>query len=129
SSKAYASSQALIDSLKIKVSDSDLPVNTLSGGNAQRVSIAKWLAIDPKIIILDAPTIGVDIANKEGIFQIIKSLAQQGIAVIFVTDEVEETYYNSHRVIVMKKGRIVDEILPAYSSEKSIAEVIYENQQ
>ncbi|HDL6201409.1 TPA: sugar ABC transporter ATP-binding protein, partial [Mannheimia haemolytica] len=96
---------------------------------AQRVSIAKWLAIDPKIIILDAPTIGVDIANKEGIFQIIKSLAQQGIAVIFVTDEVEETYYNSHRVIVMKKGRIVDEILPAYSSEKSIAEVIYENQQ
>lgn len=127
SSTAYRHSQELIDSLKIKVADSDLPVNTLSGGNAQRVSIAKWLAIDPKIIILDAPTIGVDIANKEGIFNIIKSLAQKGIAVIFVTDEVEEAYYNSHRVLVMKKGKILDEILPINATEKLIAEVIYEN--
>lgn len=129
SSKAYDYSQALIESLKIKVTDSDLPVNTLSGGNAQRVSIAKWLAIDPKIIILDAPTIGVDIANKEGIFQIIRTLAQKGIAVIFVTDEVEEAYYNSHKIIVMKKGKIVDEILPINTTEKSIAETIYENHQ
>ncbi|EXI62017.1 sugar ABC transporter ATP-binding protein [Mannheimia granulomatis] len=124
---AYRHSQDLIDSLKIKVADSDLPVNTLSGGNAQRVSIAKWLAIDPKIIILDSPTIGVDIANKEGIFNIIKSLAQKGIAVIFVTDEVEEAYYNSHRVFVMKKGKIADELLPINATEKLIAEAIYEN--
>lgn len=93
------------------------------------MSIAKWLAIDPRIIILDAPTIGVDIANKEGIFQIIRTLAQKGIAVIFVTDEVEEAYYNSHKVIVMKKGKIVDEILPIYTTEKSIVEVVYENHQ
>ncbi|MDH2924529.1 monosaccharide ABC transporter ATP-binding protein (CUT2 family) [Nicoletella semolina] len=129
SAQAYAYSQDLIDSLKIKITDPDLPVNTLSGGNAQRVSIAKWLAINPQIIILDAPTIGVDIANKEGIFQIIKSLAKQGISVIFVTDEVEEAYYNSHRILVMKKGKIVSDILPMQSSEKALAEVIYENQQ
>lgn len=129
SSKAYHYSQTLINSLKVKVANSDLPVNTLSGGNAQRISIAKWLAIDPKIIILDSPTIGVDIANKEGIFQIIKALAKQGIAVIFVTDEVEEAYYNSHRVIVMRKGEIIDEICPIHSTEKHISEVIYENLQ
>ncbi|QTM00200.1 sugar ABC transporter ATP-binding protein [Mannheimia sp. ZY171111] len=128
SPKAYNYSQTLIESLKIKVTDSELPVNTLSGGNAQRVSIAKWLAIDPQIIILDSPTIGVDIANKDGIFQIIKSLAKQGIAVIFVTDEIEEAYYNSHRILVMKKGKIVNEFLPIHATEKSISEAIYENQ-
>ncbi|WP_236757360.1 ATP-binding cassette domain-containing protein [Actinobacillus seminis] len=73
-------------------------MNTLSGGNAQRVSIAKWLAISPQIIILDSPTIGVDIANKEEIFNIIKELIIKGISVIFVTDEIEEAYYNSHRI-------------------------------
>ncbi|TDQ56801.1 monosaccharide ABC transporter ATP-binding protein (CUT2 family) [Mesocricetibacter intestinalis] len=125
--KAYKYSDDLIRSLKIKVSDPDLPVNTLSGGNAQRVSIAKWLAINPKLIILDSPTIGVDIANKEGIFRIVQSLSEQGIAVIFVTDEVEEAYYYSHRVLVMKKGRIIGDILPQEVSEEYIEEMIYEN--
>lgn len=124
--KSYEYSHRLIESLKIKVSHSDLPVNTLSGGNAQRVSIAKWLVTDPKIMILDAPTIGVDIANKEGIFQIIKSLSQQGISVIFVTDEVEEAYYNSHRILIMKKGKIINELIPSQTTEKDIEELIYE---
>lgn len=125
--KAYAYSDQLIESLKIKVSNSDLPVNTLSGGNAQRVSIAKWLVTEPKIIILDSPTIGVDIANKDGIFQIVKSLSQQGISVIFVTDEIEEAFYNSHRVLIMKKGTITQEFLPSQTTEKAIEEVIYEH--
>lgn len=125
--QSYAESQHLIQSLKIKAPNSDLAVNTLSGGNAQRVSIAKWLAIQPKIIILDSPTIGVDIANKEGIFQIITQLAKQGISVIFVTDEVSEAYYYSHRILIMKKGEIIDEILPLNSTEKQIEEIIYEN--
>lgn len=104
---SYQKSNQLIQSLKIKVSNSDLPVNTLSGGNAQRVSIAKWLAISPQIIILDSPTIGVDIANKEEIFNIIKELIIKGISVIFVTDEIEEAYYNSHRILIMKKGKLL----------------------
>ncbi|MDU8925091.1 sugar ABC transporter ATP-binding protein [Pasteurellaceae bacterium LIM206] len=127
SSQSYAESQSLIDSLRIKANDSNLPVNTLSGGNAQRVSIAKWLATSPQIIILDSPTIGVDIANKEGIFNIIKSLTKQGISVIFITDEIEEAYYNSHRVFVMRKGSLVAEFLPSKTTEQEIAEVLYEN--
>lgn len=123
---AYQYSDDLIRSLKIKVSDSDLAVNTLSGGNAQRVSIAKWLAISPRLIILDSPTIGVDIANKEGIFNIIKSLSQAGISVIFITDEVEEAFYHSHRILVMRKGKIVEEIIPSDSDEKYISGVVYE---
>lgn len=124
----YQESNDLIQSLKIKAPYSDLAVNTLSGGNAQRVSIAKWLAIQPKIMILDSPTIGVDIANKEGIFQIVKQLSAQGISVIFVTDEVSEAYYYSHRILIMKKGEIIDEMLPINTTEKHIEELIYENQ-
>lgn len=126
--RSYQESNDLIQSLKIKAPYSDLAVNTLSGGNAQRVSIAKWLAIQPKIIILDSPTIGVDIANKEGIFQIVKQLSAQGISVIFVTDEVSEAYYYSHRILIMKKGEIIDEMLPINTTEKHIEELIYENQ-
>lgn len=126
--RSYQESNDLIQSLKIKAPYSDLAVNTLSGGNAQRVSIAKWLAIQPKIMILDSPTIGVDIANKEGIFQIVKQLSAQGISVIFVTDEVSEAYYYSHRILIMKKGEIIDEMLPNNTTEKHIEELIYENQ-
>lgn len=126
--RSYQESNDLIQSLKIKAPYSDLAVNTLSGGNAQRVSIAKWLAIQPKIMILDSPTIGVDIANKEGIFQIVKQLSAQGISVIFVTDEVSEAYYYSHRILIMKKGEIIDEMLPINTTEKHIEELIYENQ-
>ncbi|WP_158666100.1 ATP-binding cassette domain-containing protein, partial [Escherichia coli] len=74
----------LIKALTIKVSDPHLPVNTLSGGNAQRVSIAKWLAIGPRLLILDSPTVGVDIANKAGIYGIISDLAAHGIAVLMI---------------------------------------------
>ncbi|MFC0308935.1 sugar ABC transporter ATP-binding protein [Gallibacterium trehalosifermentans] len=124
---SYTKSNNLIQQLNIKLANSNVPVNTLSGGNAQRVSIAKWLAISPKIIILDSPTIGVDIANKEGIFQIIKSMAEQGISIIFITDEVEEAYYNSHKILIMKRGEITNEIIPSHSTEKKISEIIYEN--
>ncbi|OOF57686.1 sugar ABC transporter ATP-binding protein [Rodentibacter genomosp. 2] len=124
--KARQYTNELIQSLKIKVSDSDLPVNTLSGGNAQRVSIAKWLAINPKVIILDSPTIGVDVANKDGIFQIIQSLAEQGMSVLFVTDEIEEAYYYSHRILVMRKGEMIAEFIPSNCTEQDIEEVVYE---
>ncbi|MDG6895951.1 sugar ABC transporter ATP-binding protein [Volucribacter amazonae] len=125
--RSYTYSNKLIQSLNIKVTDSDLAVNTLSGGNAQRVSIAKWLAISPKIIILDSPTIGVDIANKEGIFNIIKQLSEQGISVIFVTDEIQEAYFNSHRIFIMKKGEIIDSVCPHNTTEQQIYRVIYED--
>ncbi len=124
--KSRQLSSTLIEALKIKAPNIDLPVNTLSGGNAQRVSIAKWLAGDPQIMILDAPTIGVDIANKEGIFQIVHALAKKGISVIFVTDEIEEAYYYSHRILVMKKGNIAAEFIPSSCTEQEIEDLVYE---
>ena len=101
-----------------------MPVNTLSGGNAQRVAIAKWLAINPKVLILDAPTVGVDSANKAGIYQIIRALAQKGIAVLMVTDEIDEAFFNSHRILVMRKGEIISTYLPGETTEAILSEVV-----
>ncbi|WP_313162745.1 sugar ABC transporter ATP-binding protein [Kosakonia cowanii] len=114
----------LIGNLNIKVSDPQLPVKTLSGGNAQRIAIAKWVATQPRILILDSPTVGVDIANKEGIYQIARQLAEQGMAVLMICDEIPEAYYNSHRVLVMRRGELVAEFNPHRCSEEEIAEVV-----
>lgn len=114
----------LVEQLSIKIGSVNLPVNTLSGGNAQRVAIAKWLAINPRVLLLDSPTVGVDIANKAGIYQIISALSRQGIAVLMITDEIDEAYFNSHRILVMRKGEIVAELLPEKTSEAALAEVV-----
>ena len=114
----------MVNTLTIKAPDTNLLVNTLSGGNAQRVSIAKWLAITPKLLILDSPTVGVDIANKAGIYHIISDLAAHGIAVLIVCDEIEEAWYQSHRILVMKKGRLTHSFLPDSSNQQQVAEVV-----
>ena len=114
----------LIRELNIKVSDAQLPVKTLSGGNAQRIAIAKWVATQPRILILDSPTVGVDIANKEGIYQIARQLAEQGMAVLMICDEIPEAYYNSHRVLVMRQGELVAEFNPHHCTEQEIAGVV-----
>ncbi|WP_025474376.1 ATP-binding cassette domain-containing protein, partial [Yersinia pestis] len=123
-SKAAALVNKLVQDLNIKVSDTALPVKTLSGGNAQRIAIAKWVATQPRILILDSPTVGVDIANKEGIYHIAKALAEQGMAVLMICDEIPEAYYNSHRVLVMRKGELIAEFYPHQCTEQQIAEVV-----
>ncbi|WP_213993081.1 sugar ABC transporter ATP-binding protein [Sodalis sp. dw_96] len=124
--KARNEVDILIRELNIKVTDPSRPVQTLSGGNAQRVAIAKWVATRPRILILDSPTVGVDIANKEGIYRIVRALAESGMAVMMICDEVPEAYYNSHRVIVMRKGELVATFAPHQCTEQQIAGVVNE---
>ena len=83
----------------------DLPVSSMSGGNQQKVLLAKWLVEDPNVFIIDEPTRGVDVGAKMAIYEIIRSLAASGIAVIVVSSELEEVLGLSHRVLVMSKGR------------------------
>lgn len=124
--KARQTASELIRELNIKVSDSQLPVQTLSGGNAQRVAIGKWIATQPKVLILDSPTVGVDIANKEGIYRIARQLAESGMAVLMICDEIPEAWYNSHRVLVMRKGELVASFAPHQCKEEDIAGVVNE---
>ncbi len=113
-----------IADLGIKAGDPENPVGTLSGGNQQRVVLAKWLATKPRLLILDSPTVGVDIAAKDGIYRIVRQLAADGLAVIMISDEVSEVFCNAHRVLVMRDGRIVGEYEPAAISEATLQEAI-----
>lgn len=113
------------DKLHIKIPSLDAPVSQLSGGNAQRIVLSKWLATEPKLLILDSPTVGVDIGNKQGIYEIVHGLAQQGVAVLMISDEVPEVYYNCDRVLHMRDGELVGAFTPGQHSEAQIMESVY----
>jgi simple sugar transport system ATP-binding protein len=119
-----ASRQAMVDrwvkDLAIKVSDTGNAVRTLSGGNQQRVVLAKWLARKPRVLILDSPTVGVDISAKDGIYEIVKHLAAQGVAILLISDEIPEVLYHSHRILVMREGRLASEHRPHETDEHQL---------
>lgn len=113
-----------IERLGIKVSDPENPVRTLSGGNQQRVVLAKWLATGPSLLILDSPTVGVDVSAKDGIYAIVRQLATDGMAVIMISDEIPEVLYHSHRILVMGGGRLRGEFLPQRTSEAALRQAV-----
>jgi simple sugar transport system ATP-binding protein len=102
--------QDWIKSLDIKVSDPAVAVQTLSGGNQQRVVIGKWLASDPKILILDGPTVGIDVMAKHAIHDFIRDLACRGLGVILISDEVPEVVNNCNHIMLMRSGKIRTEL-------------------
>lgn len=113
-----------IHKLDIRVADPLNPIGTLSGGNQQKVVLAKWILTQPKLLILDAPTVGVDVGAKDAIYQLIHQLAAEKIAILLISDEIPEVYYNCDRVLHFHKGRVVNEINPALVTEEYMAEVI-----
>ncbi len=96
--------------LDLRAASLDTEVGNLSGGNQQKVVIAKWLATQPKVIILDEPTKGIDIGSKAAVHEFMAELAAQGLAVIMVSSEIPEIMGMSDRVIVMREGRIAAEL-------------------
>jgi rhamnose transport system ATP-binding protein len=96
--------------LDLRAAALDQDVGLLSGGNQQKVVIAKWLATKPRVIILDEPTKGIDIGSKAAVHAFMAELAAQGLAIIMVSSEIPEVLGMSDRVIVMREGRIVDEV-------------------
>jgi len=113
-----------VGDIGVKTKNPENAVQTLSGGNQQKVVLAKWLITNPKVLILDNPTVGVDIAAKNSIYEIMKKLAGEGLAIILITDEVPEVYRNSDRVLIMSRGRIIDEMSPDRISEKELNEKV-----
>ena len=109
-----------VKDLSIKVSNTENPVKTLSGGNQQRVVLAKWMATSPQLLILDSPTVGVDISAKDGIYEIVRGLAAKGVAVILISDEIPEVLYHSHRILIMRNGKITGEFDAHKSSEDEL---------
>ena len=114
--------ERLVDALKVKTSSLDAPLKTLSGGNQQKVVLGKWLITEPRVLILDEPTVGIDVLAKNGVHDLIKDLAKQGMGIIFISDEIQEVLANCHRVLVMHRGRILHELVPGPESERELLE-------
>jgi simple sugar transport system ATP-binding protein len=98
-----------IRALRIKTPDAEAPIRNLSGGNQQKVLLARWLATQPALIILDEPTRGIDVGAKAEIEQLIAKLRDDGIAVLFISSELDELVRNSSRVLVLREHRAVGE--------------------
>lgn len=96
----------LFTQLRIKAPNVEAPVRSLSGGNAQRVVLAKWLANGPRILILNGPTVGVDVGSKEEILSILRAQAAAGMGIIVISDDVPELVSVCNRVIVVQQGRV-----------------------
>lgn len=107
--RAHALAEATVADLQIATPDVERPVQSLSGGNQQRVLIGRWLAIHPRMLILHGPTVGVDVGSKDIIYRIIERLADQGLAVVLVSDDLPELLQNCDRILLMRKGRIAEQ--------------------
>ncbi|WP_417447249.1 sugar ABC transporter ATP-binding protein [Kangiella sp.] len=106
--KGRAAAGEISSGMKLNTKDLDLPVSALSGGNQQRVLIGRWLSINPRLLILHGPTVGVDVGSKETIFHAIQEMAERGISLIVVSDDLPELLQNCDRILVMSSGRIVE---------------------
>jgi simple sugar transport system ATP-binding protein len=117
----------LIAALGIRTADMEMPVAQLSGGNQQKVLIARWLAIAPRVLVLDEPTRGIDVAAREEILREIAQLARAGMAVLFISAEIGEVLRESARVVVLRERHKVGE-LPGGSDEQAVYALIAEHE-
>ncbi|MBS0446644.1 MAG: sugar ABC transporter ATP-binding protein [Proteobacteria bacterium] len=112
-----------VESLGIKTAGTDMPIAFLSGGNQQKALLARWLATDPRLMILDEPTRGIDVAAKQEIMAEILALARAGLAVLFISSEMDEVVRIADRVVVLRDRRKIGE-LPANCSEQAVYHLI-----
>lgn len=126
-SAALELAQKTILKLKIATPDAERPVQTLSGGNQQRVLIGRWLTINPQLLILHGPTVGVDVGSKDTIYRIIQQLAQEGLSVILISDDLPELLQNCDRILLMKKGSVSDEFEAVNLTEECLSKALLSN--
>ena len=108
--EAETFAEEYIRKLDIKTASSDTPIKSLSGGNQQKVILARWLLTHPQYLILDEPTRGIDIGTKVEIQKLVLQLAQEGVSVTFISSEIEEMLRTCSRLIVMRDRNIVGEL-------------------
>ncbi|MDK8643192.1 sugar ABC transporter ATP-binding protein [Niallia taxi] len=110
----------LIKRLTVKAESKDIAVGRLSGGNQQKVVIAKWVGIGPKLLILDEPTRGVDVGAKREIYQLMNELTERGVAIIMVSSELPEILGMSDRILVVHEGKVNGELLKENATQEKI---------
>ena len=115
------------EEMRLNTKDLDLPVGSLSGGNQQRVLIGRWLSIQPKLLVLHGPTVGVDVGSKDTIYRVIQTLSEAGMGLIIVSDDLPELLQNADRILVMNSGRIVAEMDADLATEEQLYRAMLSN--
>jgi ABC-type sugar transport system ATPase subunit len=110
--------------LNIRMAGPDQLVGNLSGGNQQKVVLARWLALEPKILIVDEPTRGIDVAAKAEVHQLLDQMARSGIAIIAISSELPEVLAIADRILVMRQGRVVGEVPRAEAGEEILMQMM-----
>jgi ribose transport system ATP-binding protein len=115
--------QEMIKAMRIRTPNAEQMSQYLSGGNQQKVVLGKWLALTPRVLLLDEPTRGIDVGAKEEIYQLMEKLAEDGVAILFVSSEMEEVLGMSDRTLVMHEGRLTGELQRHELSEEAIMQL------
>lgn len=115
--------QKMIDRLRIKSGRPEMVVGNLSGGNQQKVVLAKWIGIAPKVLILDEPTRGVDVGAKREIYQLMNELADRGVPILLVSSDLPEVLGVSDRIVVMHEGRITGELSRGEATQEKVMQL------
>jgi ribose transport system ATP-binding protein len=113
--------EALLRSVQLKSRGTEQEVRYLSGGNQQKVVLAKWLAVRPKVLVADEPTRGIDVGAKKTVYDLLRELASNGVAILMISSELPELIGMSDRILVMHEGRIAGELPPEPSEEAVMA--------
>jgi ABC-type sugar transport system ATPase subunit len=113
-----------VNRLNIVAASLDQTVANLSGGNQQKVVLARWLAVRPKVLIVDEPTRGIDVGAKAEIHEFLHLLARQGTAIVFVSSELPEILLLSDRILVMRDGRLVAEAAGEQASQEMVGSYV-----
>ena len=118
--------ERFMERLGIKASSPDQPVGELSGGNQQKVMLARWLCLNPKVLILDEPTRGIDVGAKAEVQHLIDELAEDGLGVVMISSELEEVVEGSDRGVVLRNGSVVATLSGDEISEENLMETLAE---
>ena len=106
--------------LRLRYSGADQPVERLSGGNQQKVVLAKWLATEPELLVIDEPTRGIDVGTKAEVHRLLSQRAAEGLAVLMVSSELLEVLGMADRILVMYEGRLTAQLSRAEADEESV---------
>jgi ABC-type sugar transport system ATPase subunit len=115
-----ARAESTCEQLRVKTPSADALVSTLSGGNQQKVALAKWMLTRPRVLLLDEPTRGVDIGAKQDVYRLMRAWTEAGISILLVTSELPELLMLSDRILVLHRGRIT----ARYDRDEATAEAV-----
>jgi ABC-type sugar transport system ATPase subunit len=121
--------QRLLDRLQVKAASEESAAETLSGGNQQKLVLGKWLALNPRVLILDEPTRGIDVGAKAQVHQMIRQLAADGMATLLISSELPELLSICDRILVMRGGRLSGELAGDVATQAALLQLALPDEQ